>query len=78
MSDALFSSPEHQMFRTTVRNFVEQELRPRAREFDEQGRFDKTLYKTMGDLGMLGLRYDPAWGGSGLDWSFRSERRNRQ
>ena len=38
MSDALFSSPEHQMFRTTVRNFVEQELRPRAREFDEQAR----------------------------------------
>ena len=70
MSDALFSSPEHEMFRTTVREFVEQELRPRAREFDEQGRFDKTLYKKMGDIGMLGLRYDPAWGGSGLDWSF--------
>ena len=70
MSDALFSSPEHEMFRTTVREFVEKELRPRAREFDQQGRFDKTLYKKMGDLGMLGLRYDPAWGGSGLDWSF--------
>jgi citronellyl-CoA dehydrogenase len=34
------------------------------------GRFDKTLYKKMGDLGMLGLRYDPKWGGAGLDWSF--------
>jgi citronellyl-CoA dehydrogenase len=24
----------------------------------------------MGELGLLGLRYDPRWGGAGLDWSF--------
>jgi citronellyl-CoA dehydrogenase len=24
----------------------------------------------MGELGMLGLRYDPKWGGAGLDWSY--------
>jgi citronellyl-CoA dehydrogenase len=65
-----FSTPEHQLFRETVRKFVEEELRPRAREFDALGRFDKSLYKRMGDLGMLGLRYDPEWGGAGLDWSF--------
>jgi citronellyl-CoA dehydrogenase len=64
------STPEHEQFRDTVRKFVETELRPRAREFDELGRIDKSLYKKMGDLGMLGLRYDPAYGGAGLDWSF--------
>src|SRR5262245_11052117 len=63
-------SPEHQLFRETVRKFVEEELRPRAREFDAMGRFDKSLYKKMGDLGMLGLRYQPEYGGSGLDWSY--------
>jgi citronellyl-CoA dehydrogenase len=68
-SDPL-ATPEHELFRQTVRKFVEEELRPRAREFDELGRFDKLLYKKMGDLGMLGLRYDPAYGGAGLDWSF--------
>jgi citronellyl-CoA dehydrogenase len=70
MSSDLFSTPEHEIFRETARKFVEEELRPRAREFDEMGRIDKSLYKRMGDLGMLGLRYDPKWGGSGLDWSF--------
>ncbi|MEM7411391.1 MAG: acyl-CoA dehydrogenase family protein [Myxococcota bacterium] len=70
MADALLSSPEHDLFRETVRKFVEDELRPRAREFDAAGRFDKTLYKKMGDLGMLGLRYEPEYGGAGLDWSF--------
>ncbi len=70
MAAPLFSTPEHELFRETVRKFTEEELRPRAREFDGLGRIDKSLYKTMGDLGMLGLRYDPAYGGAGLDWSF--------
>jgi citronellyl-CoA dehydrogenase len=70
MAADLFSTPEHAIFRATVRKFVEEEIAPRAREFDEMGRFDKSLYRTMGDLGLLGLRYDPRWGGAGLDWSF--------
>ena len=70
MADNLMSTAEHQLFRETVRKFVEDELQPRAREFDEMGRFDKSLFKKMGDLGMLGLRYDPEYGGAGLDWSY--------
>ena len=70
MANDLCTTPEHEAFRTTVRRFVDEELKPRAREFDELGHIDKTLYKKMGDLGMLGLRYDPRWGGSGLDWSY--------
>jgi len=70
MADDLFATPEHEAFSTTVRKFVEAELAPRAREFDAMGRIDKKLFQRMGELGMLGLRYDPEWGGAGLDWSF--------
>lgn len=70
MSSDIYGTPEHEAFRTQVRKFVEEELRPRAREFDEMGRFDKSLYRRMGELGLLGIRYDPRWGGSGLDWSY--------
>jgi citronellyl-CoA dehydrogenase len=70
MSDALYGSDEHRLFRATVRKFVQEELVPRAREFDAMGRIDKRLYRQMGELGLLGLRYDPAWGGAGLDWSY--------
>src|SRR4029078_6881723 len=70
MVDDLYGTPEHQAFRQTVRRFVQGELVPRAREFDQRGRFDKALYPKMGELGMLGLRYDPKWGGAGLDWSY--------
>jgi citronellyl-CoA dehydrogenase len=70
MAGDLYGSPEHQLFRRTVRKFVQEELKPRAREFDAAGRIDKSLYRKMGELGMLGLRYDPKWGGAGLDWSY--------
>jgi citronellyl-CoA dehydrogenase len=70
MDSDLYSTPEHEAFRETVRRFVDEEMRPRAREFDEMGRIDKSLFKKMGDLGMLGLRFDPEWDGSGLDWSY--------
>jgi citronellyl-CoA dehydrogenase len=70
MSADIYGTPEHEAFRKTVRRFVQEELVPRAREFDERGRIDKSLFRKMGELGMLGLRYDPKWGGSGLDWSY--------
>ncbi len=70
MSADLYSTPEHESFRQTVRKFVETDLAPRAREFDQMGRIDKQLYRKMGELGMLGICYEPKWGGGGLDWSF--------
>jgi citronellyl-CoA dehydrogenase len=70
MSADLYSTPEHEIFRQTVRKFVAEDLAPRAREFDEAGRIDKKLFRKMGELGMLGIRFDPEWGGGGLDWSF--------
>src|SRR4029077_10682762 len=70
MVDDLYGSPEHRLFRQTVRKFVQEELVPRAREFDAMGRFDKALYRKMGALGLLGLKYDPEFGGAGLDWSY--------
>jgi citronellyl-CoA dehydrogenase len=70
MADELLGTPEHEIFRASVRKFVEEELAPRSREFDEMGRIDKALFRKMGELGLLGIRFDPKWGGAGLDWSF--------
>lgn len=64
------NSEEHEAFAASLRRFVEKELRPRSAEFDKKGRIDKDLYKEMGRLGILGLRYDDAYGGLGLDWSY--------
>jgi citronellyl-CoA dehydrogenase len=68
----IYGSAEHQAFRQTVRKFVQSELAPRAREFDKMGRIDKSLYRMMGELGLLGIRYDSKYGGLGLDYSYHA------
>jgi citronellyl-CoA dehydrogenase len=55
-----------------VRKFVQSELVPRAREFDAMGRPDKAIFRRLGELGLLGIRYDPRYGGQGLDYSFHA------
>src|SRR5207253_1607039 len=68
----IYGSPEHLAFRDTVRKFVQTELVPRAREFDQLGRIDKSLYRKMCELGLLGIRWDPRDGGQGLDYSYHA------
>ncbi len=59
---------EHQAFRRLVRDFAEKELAPNARAWDEKGEFPRELFRRFGEMGFLGIRHDPAWGGSGLDY----------
>ncbi|MEI6224323.1 MAG: acyl-CoA dehydrogenase family protein [Deltaproteobacteria bacterium] len=59
---------EHQAFRRVVREFAEKELAPHAHAWDEAGEFPRELFRRFGEMGFLGIRHDPAWGGSGLDY----------
>src|SRR5262245_41765546 len=68
----IYGSPEHLAFRATARKLVQTELVPRAREFDEMGRPDKAIFRRLGEMGLLGIRYDPRYGGQGLDYSFHA------
>ena len=61
-------TPEHEEFRQSVRSFVEAELAPFAEEWEREGHFPDWVFKRMGDLGFLGLRYPPEYGGQGGDW----------
>ena len=61
-------TPEHQEFRQSVRAFVETELAPLSDEWEREGHFPDWVFKRMGDLGFLGLRYPPEYGGQGGDW----------
>lgn len=68
----IYGSSEHQAFRVVVRKFVQSELVPRAREFDARGRPDKAIFRRLGEMGLLGIRYDPKYGGQGLDYSYHA------
>ena len=59
------------MFRKTVRDFVEKEINPHADEWEAAGIFPAhELFPKLGALGLLGLEYDPAYGGQGADHSY--------
>jgi len=58
-------SEDEQMFRASVREFAEGELRPRVEEMDEQGHFDPALTKQCFDLGLMGIETPEEFGGAG-------------
>jgi len=62
---------EHEELCRTVRSFVENEVNPFVDEWEESGCFPaKTLFKKMGELGLLGISKPEAYGGMGLNYSF--------
>ncbi|MGH2594162.1 MAG: acyl-CoA dehydrogenase family protein [Anaerolineae bacterium] len=58
---------EQKLFRRTVRDFAEAELKPRARHVDEKAEFNAEAVKKMGRLGLLGLNVPETYGGAGVD-----------
>ncbi|MFL5169964.1 MAG: acyl-CoA dehydrogenase family protein [Microvirga sp.] len=59
--------PEHRMLRDQVRRFVEEEIKPRADAWEEQGFVPRDVLRRMGELGFFGIRYPAAFGGSEMD-----------
>jgi acyl-CoA dehydrogenase len=62
-----YFTEEHEIFREQVRNFVNKEILPHIDQWEEEELFPKTLYRRMGDLGFLGIRYPEKYGGSNGD-----------
>lgn len=62
-----YFSPEHEQFRSSIREFVDREIVPFVTEWDEAGTFPRELYRKFGALGALGVGYDEALGGTPAD-----------
>lgn len=56
------------LLRDQVRNLVMREVAPRAGEIDASNSFPMDLWRTFGDLGLLGITVDEEYGGSGLGY----------
>ncbi|NCC31859.1 MAG: acyl-CoA dehydrogenase [Chloroflexia bacterium] len=56
-------SDEIKMLRQTVREFVDKEIRPIAREIDEEERVPIESFKKAGELGLLGVPFPETYGG---------------
>ncbi len=57
----------HHDFRRSVRQFVEREIAPHVNDWDEAGTFPRELYRKAADIGLLGVGYPEAYGGTPAD-----------
>ncbi|MEO8199532.1 MAG: acyl-CoA dehydrogenase [Gemmatimonadota bacterium] len=56
---------EEELFRSTIREFADTELRPHVHEMDEQGFFNPELIARFFELGLMGIEIPEQFGGSG-------------
>jgi short-chain 2-methylacyl-CoA dehydrogenase len=58
---------EHELVRSTVRDFAQQRVAPVAEELDREGRFPYELVAELADLGLMGMTIAEEYGGAGAD-----------
>ena len=57
----------HEALRAKIRAFAEAEIKPIAFQLDQENRFPTEAVKKLGEMGLMGIPYDPEYGGGGLD-----------
>ena len=67
---SIYFNEEHELFRQSVRQFIETEVVPSANEWEEKQQVDKAIWKRMGDLGFLGINFPEEYGGTAADFFY--------
>ncbi|MFN3941129.1 MAG: acyl-CoA dehydrogenase family protein [Flavobacterium sp.] len=65
--NSTYLTEEHQMFRETFRDFLQKEVIPHIEKWEKTGTIERFIWKKFGDMGVFGLTYPEAYGGSNLD-----------
>lgn len=58
---------EYESLRDQVRRFVEEEIKPCADRWEEDGFIPRSILRRMGELGFFGIRYPAEYGGAEMD-----------
>jgi alkylation response protein AidB-like acyl-CoA dehydrogenase len=57
---------DHELFRSTAREFVEREVAPNVAKWEAQGSVDKDMFRKAGKAGLLGMAVPEEHGGGGI------------
>jgi len=60
-------SDEQRLLRDTIRSFVDAEIRPVARDWEESGRYPEEIVATMREMGLFGMLVPEQYGGMAAD-----------
>jgi len=64
---AVYFGEEHELLRAQIRRFVDEEIKPHALQWEQDGMVPRKVLRRMGELGFLGIRYPAEYGGSDMD-----------
>ena len=67
MNESIYVTEEHLRLREQVARFIAEEVEPHAEAWEDAGRTPREVLKKLGRMGLLGITYDPAYGGAGAD-----------
>ncbi|RJF96289.1 acyl-CoA dehydrogenase family protein [Noviherbaspirillum saxi] len=62
-----YFTPDHEQFRSTLRDFIANEITPFVNDWEEAGTFPRSLYPKAAEIGLLGLGYPEEYGGTPVD-----------
>ena len=60
-------SPEHELLRRTIRDFLQREVVDKVDEHEQERRFPTDIVAELGSMGLLGIPFPEEEGGAGLD-----------
>jgi len=60
-------TPEHDLLRESFRQFVEKEIKPNVKYWEENKICEKEVFRKMGENGFTGVSFPSEYGGSGMD-----------
>ena len=63
----LYFTEEHEMFRKSLREFLQKEVVPHIEKWEETGTIDRFIWEKFGEMGYFGLNYPEKYGGLNLD-----------
>ncbi|MEM7538608.1 MAG: acyl-CoA dehydrogenase family protein [Chloroflexota bacterium] len=67
MQKSIYFNEEHEMIRGLLRRYIENDVMPKAHEWEDTGSTPRSILKAMGELGFLGLTYPEQYGGMEMD-----------
>jgi len=65
--NSIYFTEEHQMFRESLRDFLNKEVVPHIEKWEQTGTIERFIWKKFGEMGFFGIRYPEAYGGMNLD-----------
>lgn len=68
--NSYYFTEEHEMFRESLRSFLQKEVVPNIEAWEADGRIPRDIWEKMGEMGFLGLSYPAQYGGMDLDFFY--------